>query len=231
VCVASPNPLSKQEMSNPALAYQTKSPQMNRKGPRHSALFVSSFTTTIVKFLPGHIAFFLILSLKRKILLLASSSNNPQCDLFLAESTIPGAGLGIFSGVTKHAGDSVGNGDVCIPFLNIYWHNDNEFFFPMSDYVWDGNFMGMQMEGKEDDINAYWPGLDCAVNCHLALLNVEKATPKYDEGGLHRGIHPGAGAISPYHNGTTLVSRTIPEGGELFKNYGDRWYVSSYRLD
>jgi hypothetical protein len=185
--------------------------------------------TTMAKFLPGHIAFFLILSLERTILVSSSNSNNVQCDLYLAESTIPGAGLGIFSGVTKDVGDTVGNGDVCIPFLDIYWHNDgknDKFFFPMADYVWDGRVMGMQMEVEDDDINAYWPGLDCAVNCHLALLNVKKATPIYDDGGLHRAIHPGAGAISPYHNGTTVVSRTIPEGGELFKYYGDDWYVT-----
>lgn len=85
--------------------------------------------------------------------------------------------------------------------------------------------MGMQMEVEDDDIEAWWPGLDCAINCHEALLNVEKAVPAYDEGGLHRGKHPGAGAISPYHNGTTSVSRMIPQGGELFKYYGDDWYV------
>ena len=85
-----------------------------------------------------------------------------QCDLYLAPSSIPGAGLGIYSGIPKDVGDTVGNGDVCIPFLDIYWHNDNHFFFPMSDYVWDGRVMGMQMEVDDDDINAFWPGLDCA---------------------------------------------------------------------
>jgi hypothetical protein len=120
-------------------------------------------------------------------------------------------------------GDVIGNGDVCLPLLDIYWHNDHKFFFPMRDYVWDGRIMGMGLEVEDDDINAYWPGMDCAVNCNIALVNVAKASPTYDEGGLHRGHYPGAGAISPYHNGTTRVTRTIPAGGELFKFYGDDW--------
>jgi hypothetical protein len=144
-----------------------------------------------------------------------------ECDLYLAESTIPNAGLGIFSAVEKESGETVGNGDICIPLFEIYWHNDYDFFLLMSEYVWDGRVMGMHLEVEGKDVNAYWPGIDCAVNCNLALLNVEKATPMYDEGGLERGRHPGAGAISPYRNGTTYVSRRIPKGGELFKYYGE----------
>lgn len=77
--------------------------------------------------------------------------------------------------------------------------------------------MGMMTETDSDDLEAYCPGLDCAVNCHPALLNVDKMTPVYDEP-LHRSKDPGAGAITPYHNGTTYVSRDIPAGGELFKD-------------
>lgn len=40
-----------------------------------------------------------------------------QCGLYLAESTIPGAGLGIFTAVDKEPGETVGYGDVCIPMV------------------------------------------------------------------------------------------------------------------
>jgi len=78
----------------------------------------------------------------------------------------------------------------------------------------------MAPETDSDDLEAYCPGLDCAVNCNPSLLNVEKVLPKYDEAGLHRSRHPGAGSRTPYHNGTTYVKRHIPAGGELFKDYG-----------
>ena len=160
------------------------------------------------------------------------NENNPttqlECDLYIAESTLPNAGLGIFTTVSKEKGDAIGNGDVALPFIDFWFNNDQKggFFYPFSDYVWNGNEMGMSTEVDSDDVETYWPGLDCMVNCNLALLNVAKAEPIYDEGGLHRSTHPGAGAISPYHNGTTFVKRHIPAGGELFKYYGKLSSVS-----
>lgn len=44
-----------------------------------------------------------------------------QCGLYLAESTIPNSGLGVFSGLDKEAGETVGVGDICIPFVDMYW--------------------------------------------------------------------------------------------------------------
>jgi len=101
-------------------------------------------------------------------------------------------------------------------------NNDDNFFpNPFRDYFWMGTSMGMTAESTSDDVEAYCPGLDCAVNCNPALLNVAKSTPIYDEAALHRSRDPGAGARTPYHNGTTYVTRRIPAGGELFKDYGE----------
>jgi hypothetical protein len=148
-----------------------------------------------------------------------------QCDLYMAESTIPHAGLGIFTAVPKEVGDTVGNGDICIPILEMGWHQGSDFFNPFADYVWAGEVMGMKQEVQTLDLEAMCPGLDCAINCNLALINVGKSNPMHDSAGLHRSSSPGAGAFSPYHNGTTTVKRPIPPGGELFKYYGDSWYV------
>lgn len=218
------------------------------------------------------------------------------CDLYLAPSTIPNAGQGIFTGVSKEAGDTIGNGDKALPLIDFYWNNgdyyefadpppidrdgknvrmdrwnphkrddeegqqkprsqktspgqaggdDNKvdepnddgnwsprfyggtIFNQFADYVWSGSEMGMDMESDHrDDITAFWPGLDALVNCNAALPNVEKATPIYDEAGLHRSTHPGAGSISPYDAGPSYVSRNIPAGGEIFKYYGDMWFIT-----
>mmetsp|Transcript_27705 Transcript_27705/g.67436 ORF Transcript_27705/g.67436 Transcript_27705/m.67436 type:complete len:101 (+) Transcript_27705:191-493(+) len=42
-----------------------------------------------------------------------------KCDLFMAESTIPIAGLGVFSVIERNPGDIVGYGDRCIPILDL----------------------------------------------------------------------------------------------------------------
>lgn len=157
--------------------------------------------------------------------------DSSSCELYLAESTIPGAGLGIFSAIPINKGELIGTGEVAIPLLDLDWHNgDEDYFFVLSDYVWDGRKMAMGLEVDSDDIDAYWPGLDCIVNSHLALINVAKSVPIYDEAGLHRGQHPGAGAISPYHGiaKNAQVTRNIPAGGELFKYYGDTWFTTRY---
>lgn len=120
----------------------------------------------------------------------------------------------------------IGNGDKAIPIIDLRRNNGDSFFDPLHDYVWDGRYMGMLFESLDaSDVQAFWPGLDALVNGHLGLLNVMKSTPVYDEAGLHRARHPGAGAITPYGPGPTEVSRFIPAGGELFKHYGDVWFI------
>jgi len=153
-----------------------------------------------------------------------------ECELYIAESSIPGAGIGIFSGVTKSKDELIGNGDKAIPLVDTDWHNGGdlggESFNPAQDYVWSGQCMGMVLETFDDrEISAFWPGIDAMVNCHSGLLNVEKATPVYDEGGIHRSKHPGAGSVSPYNAAESTVTRDIPVGGELFKSYGEDWFI------
>jgi hypothetical protein len=46
---------------------------------------------------------------------------HPYCALYLAESTIPGAGMGIFTVEEKRKGETVSRGDLCIPFIDMYW--------------------------------------------------------------------------------------------------------------
>ena len=166
------------------------------------------------------------------LLLVFGSSDALECDLYIAESTIPNAGLGVFSTVEKKVGDNVGNGDVCFPLIELDWHNgyvfdSNPYFNPFEDYVWDGKTMGM---GKECDevVTALWPGLDCAINCNIPLENVKRSFPKHPSHGTplnlpHRSKDPGAGAITPYRSAKTTVTRHVPAGGELFKFYGDQW--------
>ena len=62
-----------------------------------------------------------------------------QCSLYMAESTIPHAGLGIFTGVPRHAGDDIGTGDVLIPVIDLWYHLDagitEDYRDPTSDYM------------------------------------------------------------------------------------------------
>jgi hypothetical protein len=78
-----------------------------------------------------------------------------ECELYLAESTIPNAGLGIFSAIERNPGDVFGAGDVCLPLYDPKSHHDDP-FNPFEDYVWLGEDMGMKME-VESDVTAFCP--------------------------------------------------------------------------
>ena len=161
----------------------------------------------------------------------AAQNNDTGCGLYLAPSTIPTAGLGVFTARPLHLRDLITPvGDVAIPIIGKFWHyggklKGDNLFWPIKDYTWNAHKKGMQAtEGFERlKVEVYCPGLDALPNCQLALVNMDKSTPQYDYGGLHRSRDVGAGAFSPYHNGTLRVTRDIPEGGELFAPYGDNW--------
>jgi hypothetical protein len=159
-------------------------------------------------------------------------NDNTSCGLYLAPSSIPNAGMGVFTTRPLQRGDLITPvGDVAIPIIGKFWHyggkRKSDMFWPVKDYTWNPQKKGMQSEGglEELKVEAYCPGLDALPNCHLALVNMDKTFPQHDYGGLHRSRDPGAGAFSPYHNGTSKVTSDVPAGAELFASYGDRWYV------
>ena len=163
----------------------------------------------------GHEAF-AATTVRKNTTTAAPGTPENACTVYMAKSTIPGAGLGIFSGVDRQPGEIIGNGDVMIPVPDIWLHlralgdefeNRDDYFHinPLADFVWLGTELGMQREssytiiGETEYIWGYAPGLDAAINCHQGLNNVEKGAPDFSVVGLHRSKDPGAGAFTPYY--------------------------------
>lgn len=70
-------------------------------------------------------------SLPRQVHTQPEHSNGQQedddaCRVYLAPSTIPGAGLGTFAGKNFQKGDEVTPGDAVVPLRDINWHNGGE---------------------------------------------------------------------------------------------------------
>ena len=60
-----------------------------------------------------------------------------QCGVYLAPSTIPGAGLGMFAGRDYKPREIVTEGDIVIPLSEIDWHNGFQLdFFLWEEYTW-----------------------------------------------------------------------------------------------
>ena len=140
------------------------------------------------------------------------------CGVWLAKSTIPGAGLGMFAGKDFDENDELlPAGDVVIPIVDIEFHQGGGAFL-WDEYTWNGKEMNLGLGGLlSHQLAAASPGFGSAVNCFMDLTNVREMNPiQTPEGDLHRSKDAGAGGFSPFWNRTSLASQPISAGQELF---------------
>ena len=63
----------------------------------------------------------------------------PQCGVYYAESTIPGAGYGIFAGRDFRESEWVLPGDLVVPIVEMGWHNGHQSYHHLwEEYQWSG---------------------------------------------------------------------------------------------
>ena len=158
----------------------------------------------------------------------AQDTERPSCGVYLAPSTIPGAGLGMFAGKDYREGETVMEGDLVIPLIEMKWHNPESDWFLWNDYDWNSDeFFGMTEETEDENmVKGASPGVGAAINCILPLVNLQSSQTRLDSAGLHRAKDPGAGAITPYHDRQGHASQDIPAGQELFISYGESYFRS-----
>ncbi|KAL3938258.1 MAG: hypothetical protein SGBAC_006800, partial [Bacillariaceae sp.] len=81
--------------------------------------------------------------------------DNSKCGVYLAPSSIPHAGLGMFAGHRDYkTGEQVTDGDIVIPIFEMEWHNqDKEWEFDhflWDEYTWNGEvFPGGEQEQED----------------------------------------------------------------------------------
>lgn len=151
-----------------------------------------------------------------------------SCGVYLAPSTIPGAGLGMFAGRSFKRNDIVTQGDIVIPISEIDWHNGFQLsFFLWEEYTWShSSFPHMTEEnGYQTGLQGCSPGIGAAINCDLPLVNVVDSWSKIGTD-MHRSRDPGAGAITPYHDRKSKATRSIAAGEELYIDYGENYFES-----
>lgn len=159
------------------------------------------------------------------------SNANSACGIWLAPSTIPGAGLGMYAGRNFRKGDLLQEyGDVVIPIVDIERHAreynpQKEWTFLWDEYTWDAESLRMDHEGH-GHVNVASPGFGAAANSFLGIYNVEEFAPlPYDEAAaLHRSKDPGLGGFSMYGNRLSVARHDISAGQEFFVSYGENWF-------
>jgi hypothetical protein len=149
------------------------------------------------------------------------SSVDSQCGIWLAPSTIEGAGIGMFAGVDFAEGQElILGGDSVIAISDLAIHNTNKGYkeaFVWEEYTWIGRSLNMGYEGYES-VEAASEGFGAAVNCFMGLVNVNGRTPTLTDLGLHRSKDPGAGASTQFHQRKAVAKHPIAAGAELFVN-------------
>jgi hypothetical protein len=155
---------------------------------------------------------------------MTSEETSNDCGVYLAPSTIPGAGLGIFAGDHPIAkGEAVGMGDILIPIVDFHWHNGGKnnttYPFLWFQYTWMGDGFKYLEEGEVHSwkqISAASPGFGAATNSLQDLVNTEDDRAKMKISRAMKGRSPSIGAISPHHDRQFKATKNIAPGAEMF---------------
>ena len=152
-----------------------------------------------------------------------------ECGLYMAESSIPGAGWGVYAGrdFDRNLPLDMYN-DVVIQHVDMTRQRSlqKELFnielpkLLLREYFWKPAETDAYFDAHE--VESISPGFGMLANCALGLVNHEQASCRARSSGPRSS--PTAGASSSYHDCQFHTTRPIPAGHELFDNYGDDWF-------
>jgi hypothetical protein len=152
-----------------------------------------------------------------------------ECVLYLAQSSIPNAGYGIYTAKSFRQGDMIIEKDgpgiaVTDPWSPIHALATHVKLF--DDVWWGEHNMDDHVRFEAQDVADFQILFGALPNFHPYLSNLDNQTPKnvYDDTLANRTTDPGAGAFS-YHLGKDFLAyQDIAAASELFLSYGESWF-------
>lgn len=159
-----------------------------------------------------------------------------SCGLYMAESSIPNSGLGMYTGKLIKDSHPIAFPDIAIQCTDVdensklwHWRVEKEYdedkpAWLLDNYYWNPPYTGAQMEAT--DIQSIVPGIGMLANSHTGAFNALSRLPFRDNTGIRPQTDPGAGASSTYHGLKYMAyNGDIPAGAEIFVEYGDHWFL------
>jgi hypothetical protein len=164
---------------------------------------------------------------------ISSTPGVDDCGIWVAPSTLPGSGAGMYAGKSYKMGETL-LADHTIPIVDFPLHNShhNATTFLWDEYFWDGNRLKCGGETKQTcgDKMAYYDlyiascGFGSTANSFIDFVNVKMVDHIQSmDNKLHRFKDPGVGAFSEFSIRVPRALRDIEPGQELFVNYGNHW--------
>jgi hypothetical protein len=153
------------------------------------------------------------------------------CGLYLAQSTIPNSGLGVFAGVSHDVGSIIAPPEIAHQILFELKDKSKKTKFEsvaklVYQYLWNAYVTGGLAEGER--VESLIPGLGMAANSFLPMINSRSVVGMIDSAGINAGdaanMGPGSGAFTAYHNTIYLATTFIQAGEEIFVDYGDAYF-------
>ena len=153
-----------------------------------------------------------------------AQQQQPVCRLYLARSSVPNSGLGLFSGVPHEVGSSIAPPEIAHQLLSDFdgeLHVGSEYGESLvRQYTWSSYVSGGSFEAAH--VESLIPGVGMAANSFLPLVNARSVMGSIDSAGTGNG--PGAGAFSAYHDTTYVAESPLEVGSEIFADYGDAYF-------
>jgi hypothetical protein len=159
--------------------------------------------------------------------------NAKPCGVYLAMSTLPGTGIGMFAGRDYEPEEFLLElGDHTIPIVDLTLHqpdlsesDEPPPFWLWDEYTWDAEVAHASHEGSQS-VDVASPGFGAAANSFLDFVNVNEGPSIWSvPHDLHRSKDPGVGGFCMAHSRRATAAVQISAGQELFVSYGTNWYV------
>mmetsp|Transcript_9120 Transcript_9120/g.10562 ORF Transcript_9120/g.10562 Transcript_9120/m.10562 type:complete len:653 (-) Transcript_9120:97-2055(-) len=151
----------------------------------------------------------------------------PTCKYYLAPSSIPNAGYGIYSAVDIPNGEPLTYPTGDAPAIVVHdaeLHYGKGRNWNLVDYFWTGEGSG---EFEADTVEESVVTFGNLCNYHTYLYNVRPTHSVYDDTITPRSSKsPGIGAYSYYYTDRFHATKDIKAGDEIFANYGEEWLES-----
>jgi len=139
-----------------------------------------------------------------------------ECTIFLAESSIPNSGQGMYTIKDISRGSPIGEPDVEILCDDLPSNHK----WLLGNYFWSAEYVYEFFSSQEMHVFAFPIG--SLANYHTSLKNAGPDSVNFNNGNISRADSPGAGAFSDVTR-VFVATREILAGEEIFTDYGEHW--------